>query len=273
MGWILITNDDGMDSPALPPLVDAIGELAKVEVVVPDRERSWIGKAITRHDPVTVRQVERGGTTIAASSGYPADCVQLGVHALFPDPPMLVVSGINIGYNHGTGYIQSSGTVGAAIEALLGGVPAMALSTGSHSRPWSVWRDWVRTPEATGMWVRLAAIAADLVGPLLPLEPPGAVVNVNLPDDATTATTRVITKVAEIGYEQLFRRDEDGRYVHDFGGGLRWFSGLEGTDVEATELGRITISPVTPLGVAKFPEPVADALLGESARDKSPYSP
>lgn len=270
MSWILITNDDGMDSPALPPLIAAIGRLANVEVVVPDQERSWIGKAITRHDPVTVQQVERGGREVAAASGYPADCVQLGIHTLFPNPPALVVSGINIGYNHGAGYIQSSGTVGAAIEALLGGVPAIALSAGSHSRPWAQWRDWVHTPEAVSMWERLAGIAADLVERLLTVEPPGAVVNVNLPDDATTETTRTITTVAEVGYEQLFRPDGDGGFVHDFGGGMRWFSGMEGTDVGATARGEVSISPVTPLAAAAFPAAIVDALLGESDKEESP---
>ena len=134
MGWILITNDDGVDSPALVPLARAINQVGRVEVVVPDRERSWIGKAITRHDPVTVRPVVRGGSTFIAASGYPADCVQLGLHALFAEPPALVVSGINIGYNHGSGYIHSSGTVGAAVEAVLGNVPAIALAAGGLDR-------------------------------------------------------------------------------------------------------------------------------------------
>lgn len=270
MGWILITNDDGMDSPALPPLTAAIEQHGRVEVVVPDRERSWIGKAITRHDPVTVHHVERGGRQIAATSGYPADCVQLGIHALFPDPPALVVSGINIGYNHGAGYIQSSGTVGAAVEAMLGGVPAIALSAGSHSRPWAQWRDWVHTPEAASMWERLADIAADLVGRLLLVKPPAAVVNVNLPDDATPETTRTITTVAEVGYEQLFRHDGDGQYVHDFGGGLRWFAGLEGTDVEATARGEVSISPVTPLAAGRFTTAFVDGLGGASSTGKRP---
>ena len=270
MDWILITNDDGMDSPALPPLIAAIGQHRRVEVVVPDRERSWIGKAITRHDPVTVHHVERGGKQIAATSGYPADCVQLGIHALFPEPPALVVSGINIGYNHGAGYIQSSGTVGAAIEATLGGVPAIALSAGSHSRPWAQWRDWVHTADAVSMWERLAGIAAEVVERLLLVEPPAAVVNVNLPDDATPETTRTITTVAEVGYEQLFRQDDDGRYVHDFGGGLRWFSGLEGTDVEATARGEVSISPVTPLAAGKFPTAFVDGLSGALGKEQRP---
>lgn len=253
--WLLITNDDGVDSPALVPLMEALQTIARVQVVVPDRERSWIGKAITRHDPVVVEQTDRGGVSITTTSGYPADCVQLGIHSLFPEPPVLVVSGINIGYNHGSGYIQSSGTVGAAMEALLATVPTMAVSAGSHSRPWPEWRQWVHSPEAVEMWRRLATISADLVGRLLSAEPPRMVVNVNLPDDAQMETRRTITTVADVGYDRLFRADgdDDGRYVHDFGGGLRQFSGLEGTDVEAAAAGEISISPVTPSGGGTFP--------------------
>ena len=120
------------------------------------------------------------------------------------------------------------------------------------------------------MWERLAGIAADLVERLLTVEPPGAVVNVNLPNDATADTPRAITTVAEVGYEQLFRPDGDGRFVHDFGGGMRWFSGLEGTDVEVTARGEVSISPVTPLAAAAFPAAVVDALLGESGEEQSP---
>jgi len=262
MGWILITNDDGVDSPALVPLARAIEQVGRVEVVVPDRERSWIGKAITRHDPVTVRPVVRGGSTFIAASGYPADCVQLGLHALFAEPPALVVSGINIGYNHGSGYIHSSGTVGAAVEAVLGNVPAIALSAGSHSRPWSEWREWVHTPEAGEMWERLAAISADLVSRLVAMDPPDAVVNVNLPDDAGPATPRRLTTIAQVGYERLFRAEGPDRYVHDFGGGLRWFAGLEGTDVEATANGVVAITPVTPFGSIPFATEDIQALAG-----------
>jgi 5'-nucleotidase len=262
MTWLLITNDDGVDSPALVPLAEALAGLAPVEVVVPDRERSWIGKAITRHDPVIVTRTERSGVKVTTTSGYPADCVQLGIHALFPEPPTLVISGINIGYNHGAGYIQSSGTVGAAIEAILADVPAVAFSAGSHSRPWPEWREWIHTPSAGEMWTRLAAIAAGLVEQVLALDPPGSVVNVNLPDDADAKTRRRITSVARVGYEQLFRADREGRYIHDFGGGMRRFAGLEGTDVEAAAKGEISISAVTPSGESTLPVELATALAG-----------
>src|SRR4030042_4204964 len=154
MDWILVTNDDGVDAPALPALARAIATLAPVRVVVPDRERSWVGKAITRFDPVTVEVVEREGIQMHAASGYPADCAQLGIHTLFSDPPVLVVSGVNVGYNHGSAYLQSSGTIGAALEAFNSGIDALAFSTQSIDRPWREWRPWAMGPDSTPMWER-----------------------------------------------------------------------------------------------------------------------
>ena len=80
VGFILLTNDDGGDSPALIPLARAIAELSPVRVVVPDGERSWIGKAISRWQDVETRSDERDGIEMIRVSGAPADCVNLGVH-------------------------------------------------------------------------------------------------------------------------------------------------------------------------------------------------
>ncbi len=261
MTWILITNDDGVDSPALVPLAEALSAISEVRVVVPDRERSWVGKAITRHDPVTVEETQRADLGVWAASGYPADCVQLGISGLFPEPPALVVSGINIGYNHGAGYIQSSGTVGAAVEALLGGIPAVALSAGSHSRAWEEWKQWVYEVVAREMWRRLAAVSADIVERLLPHDSPASVVNVNLPDDADLSTPRRLTTVASVGYDRLFRSAGGGSYVHDYGGGLRWFAELAGTDVEAAADGAIAVTPVDPMGTGAFPPALGQELI------------
>ncbi|MEA3510405.1 MAG: 5'/3'-nucleotidase SurE, partial [Actinomycetota bacterium] len=105
MPWILLTNDDGIDSPALAPFARALGDLGTVRVVVPDRERSWVGKAITRFDPIRVEKVELDGGEAWTCTGFPADAVQIGIHGLFDEPPSLVVSGINVGYNHGTAFL------------------------------------------------------------------------------------------------------------------------------------------------------------------------
>ncbi|HEX5630963.1 MAG TPA: 5'/3'-nucleotidase SurE, partial [Acidimicrobiia bacterium] len=178
---ILLCNDDGVDAPGLVPFARALAGLGSVTVVVPDRERSWVSKAITRFDPVRVESRVVSGVEILTCSGYPADCVQLGIHLLSPQRPDIVVSGVNIGYNHGTAYLQSSGTVGAAIEAGIAAVPAIAFSTGSEQVPWKEWKEWSLTAAAGGMWERVARVATVLVGDAAPLLGPGDVLNVGIP--------------------------------------------------------------------------------------------
>ncbi|MBN2113920.1 MAG: 5'/3'-nucleotidase SurE [Acidimicrobiia bacterium] len=260
MDWILVTNDDGVEVPSLPALARAIAALGPIRVVVPDGERSWVGKAITRYQPVRVQVVERDGIEMHAVSGYPADCVQLGIHALFDRPPRLVVSGINAGYNHGSAYIQSSGTVGAALEAAIAGIDALALSTQSRTRAWTEWRAWSLRPESTPMWERLAAVAADIAAPLLAGTPQGIILNVNLPDEADPATPRRLTRVADVGYDRLFSRVADGEYRHDYRGYLNHFSPPEGTDVQASAEGCVAITPLRAIHTGVLPEGLRAAL-------------
>ena len=260
MDWILVTNDDGCEVPSLPPLARAIAALGPVRVVVPAGERSWVGKAITRFETLRVQVVERDGVEVHAVSGYPADCVQLGMHALFDEPPRLVVSGINAGYNHGSAYIQSSGTVGAALEASIGGVDALALSTQSRTRAWNEWRPWSLRPESTPMWKRLAGLAAALAAPLWAAGPQGVLLNVNLPDDADESTLRRLTRVAEVGYDRLFSRVADGEYRHDYRGYLNHFSPPEGTDVQASSEGLVAITPLRGIHTAEMPKGLGAAL-------------
>ena len=243
--FYLLTNDDGVESPALVPFARALRRLGRVEVVVPDRERSWIGKAITRHDEIRVEVVERDGVRIHTATGYPADCTQLGVHLLFDETPAMVVSGINIGYNHGAGFLLSSGTVGAAIEGWISGVPAMAFSAGTRG-DWDYWSRFVWTEDATEMWNRLAGLATDIIESVIAAGgAAGAdVLSVNLPGDADTTTPRRVTSVARVGYDYLFRQVGDGVFSHSFGGGFRHMGGLVGTDIEAAEDGVISITPI-----------------------------
>ena len=100
MTTILVTNDDGFESPALLPLLRALGgEHRRVHALVPNGERSWIGKAVTRFDPIAVEARRLEDVLIHTATGTPADCVNLGVHSVFEERPDLVVSGINVGLN------------------------------------------------------------------------------------------------------------------------------------------------------------------------------
>ena len=261
MSWVLVTNDDGVDSPALVPFVRALRTITEVRVVVPDRERSWVGKAITRHDPVHVEEVERDGIVIHTASGYPADCTQLGLHTLFDDQPDLVVSGINLGFNIGSGYLQSSGTVGAALEAWIAGVPGLAFSAGTN-RGWEWWRGWVETAEAVPMWERLSALAAAMTGAALGTGRARTLVSINMPEEADVGTPRRVTTVADVGYQRLFGRNEAGDYVHDYGGGLIRYAALDGTDVEAVRGGVVSITAIRAAEGGVLLAPLETALIG-----------
>jgi 5'-nucleotidase len=249
MTFTLLTNDDGVDSPAIQALARALGATRDVRVVAPDRERSWVGKAITRFEPVTVKETVRAGVPMHACSGYPADAVQLGVGGLFGGSPQLVISGINFGYNHGAAFLVSSGTVGAAIEGWVSGIPSIAFSTGTapgDQRDWHEWRRWVLTDEASDGWQALAQTCAVLADEIAAsgVFDEADVITVNLPFDATADTPRRVTRIARVGYDPVFRHVGEGIYVHDFNGVFRELEDLSGTDVGAAHDGLVSITPV-----------------------------
>jgi 5'-nucleotidase len=123
-GVILISNDDGFGAEGLRVLEESLAEIGTVWVVAPDREQSGQGHALTLNHPL---RFHRRGARHFVVQGTPTDCIYLGVHRILPDRPRLVVSGINRGYNLGDD-ITYSGTVSAAFEATLIGLPAFAIS-------------------------------------------------------------------------------------------------------------------------------------------------
>ena len=125
---ILITNDDSHRSPLLQFAISYFSRFGDVSIVVPLHEQSWTGKCVTRFEPIHAREIELFGRAAFTVSGRPADCVNVGVYNLLDSKPDLVVSGINAGFNMGLGFVLSSGTVGACLEANLAGIPAIALS-------------------------------------------------------------------------------------------------------------------------------------------------
>jgi len=128
---IMVTNDDGIHAPGIRALAAAMRELGQVTVVAPDRERSAAGHSLTLHSPLRVFELHEGWYAV---DGTPTDCVNMAIHNLLPNTPDLVVSGINHGPNLGDD-ITYSGTVAAAMEANLMGIPAIAfsLATFNHS--------------------------------------------------------------------------------------------------------------------------------------------
>jgi 5'-nucleotidase len=267
VSYVLVTNDDGVDSPALLPLVRALGSFVPVRVVVPRQERSWISKAISRWDEIRVGRLLREGVEIFVVDGFPADCTNLGVHSLFAERPDMVVAGINIGLNSGLGFFLSSGTVGAAAEGWVAGLPALAFSVGI----WGKDRDWKQRAlrgEVDGLWDQAAALCADIVRVVRErgFPPEADLLNVNLPVGAGPDTERVVTRIAAAGYDRLFRLKGDGVYVHDYAGHVTRTGDLRGTDIEALKQGRVSITPIRLAHYAELDPGISRGLTERSRR-------
>lgn len=133
---VLITNDDGIGSPGLAPLVRAFDPVGEVFVVAPEHERSATGHAITLHKPLRASAAGIPGSAARAwsTNGTPADCVALGMLDLLAARPDVVVSGINVGPNMGRD-LTYSGTVSGAMEGAIFGVPSIAVSIGAFRSP------------------------------------------------------------------------------------------------------------------------------------------
>ena len=161
---ILLTNDDGIGTLGLNALEKALSPLGEVTVVAPDSERSGSSQALTLHQPLRVKRLDDRHFAVG---GTPADTVILALYQLLPQKPHLVVSGINPGGNLGENLLYS-GTVAAAQEAALHGVPSFAISL--------VGRD----PED---FSRAGGVAFELAGRILREGlPPGVALNVNVPN-------------------------------------------------------------------------------------------
>jgi 5'-nucleotidase len=133
---ILATNDDGIFADGLKALVSELNNIADVIVVAPDRELHGMGASVSLHEPIRVREVAPlvEGVESYAIEGTPADCVILGLTALAKDKIELIVSGVNRGWNLGDDIIIS-GTVGAALQGYVHGLPSIAVSAPLTDNP------------------------------------------------------------------------------------------------------------------------------------------
>lgn len=228
MSFILVTNDDGVHSPGLASLADAVSGIGPVVVVAPDRNRSAIGHALTLDSPLRAEEIRSG---VFAVDGTPTDCVNLGVHGLVEGRPKLVVSGINRGANLGDD-ITYSGTVCAAMEAALMGFPAIAFSLDSRefsvddlSRSTAVAEYLVRTLFATG-------------------SPPGTFLNVNIPSGAISGISLTCQGKRHYGEGIVEKTDPRGRSYYWIGGAAPGFEDIPGSDCNAIAAGQVSVTPL-----------------------------
>lgn len=216
---ILLTNDDSHISPLFHFVIDKLKPLGDVTIVVPKEEQSWTGKSISRFRPLYLDQILLRDGQAYCVDGTPADCTNLGIHHVFTKKPDLVVSGINIGINAGLGFMLSSGTVGACLEANLAGIPALALSQSLDSWVFRAWGDERSFPpaEVERLWkqtdVLFDAVWEHLTGRRDFLQRP-VTWNVNFPSTTAPEWRIVPTFLGHTFYGSCFKQHGD-RFHHE----------------------------------------------------------
>ena len=229
----LVTNDDGYLAPGLRSLSRALEELGEVVVVAPDREQSATSHSLTLHHPLRVRQTAGNRYHV---DGTPTDCVMLAVSAILERRPDYVFSGINHGGNMGED-VSYSGTVSAAMEGTLLGIPSVAVSLVHADEAWF--------EPYEPLIVRLTRMIIET--PQQKLFPADTLLNINLParDPQTVEGVR-ITSLGKRVYSDPVVVDKDprGKTYYWIGGGEATWEGPEEADYRAVERGYVSITPV-----------------------------
>jgi len=235
---ILLSNDDGYFAPGLVLLAEVLAPLAEVTVVAPERDRSGSSNSLTLDRPLAVRKAQNGFFFV---NGTPTDCVHIAVTGLLPQLPDVIISGINYGANVGDDTIYS-GTVAAATEGFLLGIPSIAVSL---------------VAEGGGHLRTAGRVAAELVARLQkqPLPQP-ALLNINVPDIeyerlAGFSVTRLGKRhKAEPVIKSTTPR---GDVVYWIGAAGAAQDAGEGTDFHAIAANRVSITPLQ-VDLTRYPQ-------------------
>ena len=226
---ILISNDDGYFSPGIAALAAALSGLGTVTVVAPERDRSGASNSLTLDRPLSVRKAANGFFFV---NGTPTDCVHLAVTGLLDHLPDVVVSGINHGANMGDDTIYS-GTVAAATEGYLLGIPSIAVSL---------------LNKAGNHFDTAAQVAYDLVERFARIPPPAAtLLNVNVPDvDRPSLRGMRVTRLGKRHKaEPVIKADNPrGDTVYWIGAAGEAADAGEGTDFHAVSINYVSITPL-----------------------------
>ena len=226
---ILVSNDDGYFAPGITLLAEALRQLGEVTVVAPERDRSGASNSLTLDRPLTVRRAPNGYFSV---NGTPTDCVHIAVTGLLDFTPDVVVSGVNLGANMGDDTIYS-GTVAAAVEGYLLGIPSIAVSL---------------TSKAGAHFESAIGVALTMVERLRrqPFGEP-VLLNVNVPDIAPAQIGGMeVTRLgkrhkAEPVVKLQTPRGETAYWIGPAGGAA---DAGPGTDFHAVESGRVSVTPL-----------------------------
>ena len=226
---ILVTNDDGVYAPGIRALHEAVSQLGRAVIVAPERDKSAVSHSLTMNRPLLVRKLDEDVHTL---DGTPTDCVSIGMNKILPRKPDLLVSGINPGANLGDD-ISYSGTVSAAIEGTMYGIPSMAFSLAG---------------EAPFHFEVAAGVAWKLVSMALQFGlPEKTLLNINIPqlqpeDIRGIRFTRQGQRIYQNAIQETY--DPWGRKHYWIGGGTVHWSGGEETDEHAVSQGYISVTPI-----------------------------
>jgi 5'-nucleotidase len=225
---VLVTNDDGIGAEGLVALADTLAKKHEVWIFAPDKERSGVSHALTLGAPGKVRQL---GERSYSCSGTPSDCVLLAILGALGMKPEVVVSGINRGPNLGTDIVYS-GTCGAAREAVLSGVPGIAVSCASHES------GLLYGAAASFVLQNLERLAAACSNEIF--------VNINAPSSEKMDLAAVWSSPCARIYGNGLRSFDgpDGFAYHFLTGDKPGFLGSGASDQDIVNLGKISVSPI-----------------------------
>jgi 5'-nucleotidase len=226
---ILVTNDDGVYAPGIRALFDAVQPLGRAVIVAPEQDKSAVSHSLTMNRPLRVRGLE---TDIYTLDGTPTDCVTIGMNKVLPGRPDLILSGINPGVNLGDD-ISYSGTVSAAIEGTMYGIPSLAFSlAGDPPFDFSV-------PAGVVLKLTSMAISCGL--------PENTLLNINIPDLPEEEIRGIrFTRQGRRVYKNAIQETFDPRQRKHYwigGGTVHWTEG-DNTDEQALRKGYITVTPI-----------------------------
>ena len=226
---ILVSNDDGIHSEGIKTLAKALKRVGEVFIVAPDRERSAASHSLTLHKPL---RVEKIGPNAYAINGTPTDCINLAVNGILKKRPDLVVSGINKGGNLGDD-VTYSGTVSAAMEGTLLGIPSFAISLVSISRENFDFKNAARFA---------ARLARFILKNRLPKD---TLLNINVPDVDEIKGYRITKQGKRLYGDAIVEKvDPRGKKYYWIGGDILKWEGGEDTDFKAITSNFISITPV-----------------------------
>lgn len=233
MPVILVTNDDGVHSPGLISLFDAMKHLGDAYIVAPDRERSAVSHALTMHKPLRVEELR---DHVFSINGTPTDCVAIGMNKILRERPAFIVSGINKGANLGDD-ITYSGTVSAAIESTIMGIPAFAISlviTKQDPLPLN-FEPSARIALEIGKYILEHSLPYDtLLNVNVPNVPAGKIKGMKF--------TRQGKRIYDESIQETF--DPYGEKHYWIGGGKPYWEHGEDTDIQAVLDKCVSITPV-----------------------------